>query len=543
VTEGDAPPVKRSRRLAVWLVLLLVVANLPIFVLALASGLTVGDEKVTEAKRSVERVASLAAAREAVAVARLSGAVDAVAATFNADVPPAELCARLAAALLPLESDIISVRVNEGAIQVCAQAAGVWRSSAGVTPATPARGGDAKEPEAPRRASYTVPFALRDGRVLAVEIAPQSGPGALGDVSLDPEQTVAILDDNGHIVAASGDATVLDDAAALAETVEAVRARRFEVRLPDGRWMFAATEGVRGTELRAIAITPLGAIYAAARRDLALAIGLPLAFLAIAVAVAWYGIDRLVVRWVGRLGRVAALYGAGRLSVRVGRLPDAPREMRVLGHAFDDMADRVERRSNELKSAVEEKTQLLRELHHRVKNNFQLVASLLSLEGRDTSAENVRTLRVQQDRVHALAIAHRLAYAGGEVAGVPTGALLTEIVERLRQGAGVSQRHLTLTIGADVPIVHLDEAVPLAMLMTELVRPVVTAAAMSGNHTTIALTVGEGQLVLVVEGAGAATPDELSARLVTAFGRQLEAEVSLYPAAGRSVVHLPALGR
>ena len=77
------------------------------------------------------------------------------------------------------------------------------------------------------------------------------------------------------------------------ETVDLARTRRFEARLPDGRWMFVASEAVGATGLSAIAVSPLADIKAAAHRDLALAVGLPLAFLMIAVAVAWYGIKRI----------------------------------------------------------------------------------------------------------------------------------------------------------------------------------------------------------------------------------------------------------
>lgn len=536
----EAGPEKRSRRLAVWLVLLLVAANLPIFVLALASGLTVGEEKTEQAKQAVARTAALAAAREAVALARLGGAVEAIASTLGAETDADTVCARVAAGLLPLESSIAAVRVvgaDEEPLCVFTTMSQPKEAAPVVVPA-------AAEPAEPGTSRYALTLPLSGERSVEVEIAPRTGAGRLGDLELPPGHTVAVLDAAHRVVAATGDRRLLDSVSALAETVELRPGRRLEVRLPDGRWMFAVSETVGASKLTAVAMAPLAALQAGARRDVALAVGLPLVFLAIAVAAAWYGIDRLVVRWVTRLGRVAALYGAGRQSVRVGRLDEAPREIVALGLAFDEMADRVERRSNELKAALDGKTGLLRELHHRVKNNFQLVASLLSLEARDAPAQQLHLLRIQQDRVHALAIAHRLAYASGDVGGVSATQLAREVIDRLRQGAGVVEGALRVIERGPGVTVDLDSAVPLALLLTEISRPHLAAAEEGGGEMVFTIEAAPEAVHLALRGPSV-KPDAgpLSARLVAAFARQLGAELDLAPAAGRSFIRfVPAAG-
>lgn len=515
---GSAPPPKRSRRLAVWLVLLLVVANLPIFVLALASGLAVSEEKVAEAKRGIERIAALAAAREAVAVARLSGTVDAVASGFGQEPLDAAACGRLSSLLAPVDPDIVGVRILRGEEVLCSATL-----------------------DRPRPAGrFVLPLPIAGDLTVAVELAARSEAGRLGEIELSPGETAAVVGPGGTVVSIAGDLRLVGAVGTLAETVDVARTRRLDMRLPDGRWMFVAAERIGMTSLTAVATAPLDALQAAARRDLALAAGLPLAFLAIAVAVAWWGIDRLVVRWVGRINRVAALYGAGRQSVRVGRLASAPQEMRALATCFDEMADRVEGRSNELRAALAEKSALLRELHHRVKNNFQLIASLLSLEARDATPAEVRTLRTQQDRVHAMSIAYRLAYASGEVGKVPSAALVTEVVERMRHGAGVAERRLWLAMPDEAPGLDLDTAIPLALLLTEVVRPFMAASAADGAVVQISLTTVGETLVLSLSGPKSPSYDDLSGRLIDAFGRQLGAEVILTPPAGQAILRLGA---
>lgn len=532
-------PEKRSRRLAVWLVLLLLAANLPIFVLALASGLTVGEEKTEQAKATVARTAALAAAREAVALARLGGAVEAVASTLGAETAADDVCARLAVGLMPLETSIATVRVVDGGeTPLCvlrATPSGQARSAAATGASAAAQAAEAER--AP--STYALRLPLRGDTAVEVEIAPRSGPGRLGDLEMPPGHAVAVLDAAHHVVAAAGDLRLLGAVATLAETVQLRPARRLEVRLPDGRWMFAVSEGVGASNVTAVAMAPLADLQAGARRDVAIAVGLPLAFLTIAVAVAWYGIDRLVVRWVERLGRVAALYGAGRQSVRVGELDGAPSEIVALGQAFDEMADRVERRSNELKAALDGKTGLLRELHHRVKNNFQLVASLLSLEARDAPPPQLRSLKIQQDRVHALAIAHRLAYASGDVGGVSITQLARDVADRARQGAGLAEGRLHVVEHGAAATIDLDTAVPLALLLTEIARPHI-AAAQGGGELTLAIDGGAAVTTFTFSGGPAAPEsDALAIRLVEAFGRQLGAEISVAPRSGRSVVGVP----
>jgi len=538
VTESG-PFRLRSRRLGVWLVLLLVLANLPITVLALGSGLAVSEDRIAEGKRLIERVAALAASREAVLIAHLRGAVDAVEVTPAQDLRVA--CARVADALTVLQPSVRAVRIkgDDGRTLVCTeqrQDARVEPSAApGALTALTTRQGEVVV----GADTYTVSFAFQAGTTLEVELATATGAGVLADLQLDRGQAVAILDRAGRIVTAAGDIRAFDGADALVATLQSPN-QRFEVRMPNGQVMFAAAESVAGANLTAIALAPLAMIQAAANRDLAIAVGLPLAFLVIAVAVAWYGIDQLVVRWVDRLGRLAALYGAGRSSVRAGSFDGAPRELRALADAFDAMADRVERRSNELKSAVDQKSTLLRELHHRVKNNFQLVASLLSLEASAAQDERAAVLRIQQGRVHALAIAHRLAYASGDIGEVPLMELIREVAASLSHGVEPVEKTARVDIPADGPSVSLDTAVPVALLVTELLRPALEAAV---RNELLKLSVDrvEDRLVVTLEGEGG-DRNALSERLVGAFTRQLGATLTRDEAARRTVMSVPLPG-
>src|SRR6185369_4965891 len=100
-------------------------------------------------------------------------------------------------------------------------------------------------------------------------------------------------------------------------------------------------------------------------------------------ALAWIAIwlftDRQVTRWIFYLRRIAAAYRSGHYVIRPD-LAGAPAEFQMLGDAMGEMAAGIEDRDRRLHEAVDLKTTLIKEIHHRVKNNLQIVMSLLSIQ-------------------------------------------------------------------------------------------------------------------------------------------------------------------
>ena len=86
---------------------------------------------------------------------------------------------------------------------------------------------------------------------------------------------------------------------------------------------------------------------------------------------------------------------------------------------------------------------LLRELNHRVQNNFQIIVSLMNLKRRTLPEERQGDIRFLQEHVQCMAVAYRLVYATGDMTEVPIGQLLREIISELRQiaqlGTGLVQ--------------------------------------------------------------------------------------------------------
>src|SRR6185436_4616514 len=91
---------------------------------------------------------------------------------------------------------------------------------------------------------------------------------------------------------------------------------------------------------------------------------LPVLMIALASAAIWYAADRLVVRWIVLLQRVAGAYGRGHYAVRPVALKEAPREFRELGETLSVMAQAIQERDTRLRDAVNQKSTLIREIHH-----------------------------------------------------------------------------------------------------------------------------------------------------------------------------------
>lgn len=520
------------RRLGLWLALLLLIANLPITLLAVVASLDARADRAEAARRVVERNAVLVATRQSHAIGRVRGFAQALVRIPGVTTDP-EFCAGAARALLAPERRLVRLSVLRDGHPVCSvDRSGIGDDADGFSGADPAD----IVLTVPQPGDVTVSLALRPSA--------RVGTGGIARQLLDPGLTAVILSRDGVIHDISGRPLSISSgplAAALAAT-----GHRFETTLPDGVRVFGVAEAVRDTDLVAVVLEPLDKLEASVNRDLMIAIGLPLLALLVALVVSWIGVNRLVVRWIRRINRVTRLYGAGRLSVRVGAIGTAPPEVRALAAAFDTMADRMEKRSADLRAALDGRTALLRELHHRVKNNFQLVASLVSLQARRADPAVREALGALEVRVHVIAAAHRAAYAAGEIAAVPFAPLVCDVVEILRAGAALPARQILVSQSPGLGAVDLDTAVSIAVLVAEVLHPVLEAAAASGATVGIALDAEADACVRVTltgPAAGRATREtgeDLSARLVAIYRRQLGATFHSAPDGQGVRIVLPA---
>jgi two-component sensor histidine kinase len=198
---------------------------------------------------------------------------------------------------------------------------------------------------------------------------------------------------------------------------------------------------------------------------------LPVLMWIAAALITWLVVSRVLVRPLKRLERAVTGYSPGG-SLDLPRKLGPAQEIQELRDAFGRAVARVEASDAEMTGALEGQRRLVREVHHRVKNNLQVVASLLNIHGRSAGTPEARSAYAGiSRRVGALSIVHRNHFAEMEEnRGIAMRPLITELAAELRAGAPESARSLRVDLELDSVNTTQDVAVSVAFLVTEIVE-------------------------------------------------------------------------
>jgi PAS domain S-box-containing protein len=184
----------------------------------------------------------------------------------------------------------------------------------------------------------------------------------------------------------------------------------------------------------------------------------------------------------------------------------------------------------QLRASLREKEALLKEVHHRVKNNLQLISSLLSLQAarvEDHSAR--RALADSRDRVRSLALVHENLYRAGNFAGVPLAAQVQSLCAHLlRSYGGDSPRVDFQTRIADVAL-DLERAVPFVLIINELVSNALKHAFPGGRGGRVSVelrALAGGRYALTVADDGVGLPTEIDLAGSGSLGLQLVSDLA-----------------
>jgi two-component system, sensor histidine kinase PdtaS len=228
-----------------------------------------------------------------------------------------------------------------------------------------------------------------------------------------------------------------------------------------------------------------------------------------------YGVgeDEIRKRWYERL----SAYGIYFIPAALGLLILAFYAWR----SHDDLEATVELRTRALSGALAEREQLLKEVHHRVKNNMQIISSLIRMQERvGTSSEE--TIR----RVQAMALVHDLIYTQGQFAAVDLAAYADRLVETLRAGPG---HGIAFNLDASPVAITLDRAMPFALILSEVVTNAIRHAFKERRgRIDVTLSQTDGSVRLRVHDDGFGFNPEVDGRgfglqLVESLAKQLDA--------------------
>lgn len=171
---------------------------------------------------------------------------------------------------------------------------------------------------------------------------------------------------------------------------------------------------------------------------------------------------------------------------------------------------------------VKEKEALLREVHHRVKNNFQMVHSLMTLRSLDLNHDAaVEVFDEMQSRIHSMALVHEQLYSGSSLDKVDLKLFLQDIVGSLAHSDLTSQDFLTLN-GEEVKV-HIDQAIPLGMIIHELATNSIKYAWTNHLEKKISLIVSQenNHLSIIYADNGQGLPSDFNIASSKSFGLKL----------------------
>jgi len=189
--------------------------------------------------------------------------------------------------------------------------------------------------------------------------------------------------------------------------------------------------------------------------------------------------------------------------------------------------DITERKKAEeqIRASLKEKEVLLREIHHRVKNNIQVISSLLRMQSRNLKDKQaVDVLRECQDRIRSMALIHEKFYGSRDLSNIDFREYTKELVDDLSQSYGIDTDKIALKIDVENIPLEINSAIPCGLLLNELVSNSLKHAFPGGNsgEIKISLRATDGdEIELKVSDNGVGIPPELDFRDTESLGLQL----------------------
>ncbi|MFO1013279.1 MAG: sensor histidine kinase [Caulobacteraceae bacterium] len=399
-----------------------------------------------------------------------------------------------------------------------------------------------RDPDAAYSAEPAVLTAVRaeradgsfDGALVAV-ITLQSLRPEVADPTLPRGAEVALAEAGGGYLNATRATAFPGD---IAERVRQMRERPslvwFEADARGEERVFSAAR-LLGEDVFVILSAPAPSIFSWAILNPLTSLALPvLAFLLALIAVLLVT-ERGVLRWIAYLQRVAEIYARGRFSVHPIKADTAPPEFAALARTLDEMAATISARDASLMESLAEKDDLMREIHHRVKNNLQVVTSLLNLQQRALTDASARAaISDTRQRIGALALIYRQLYQGPDLKRLDLRDFLEELLAQLLIGEAPAGPHVETELDAESVTIDADRLAPLSLFAVEAISNARKHGLSEGGALKLTFEVhnGLGELAISDTGREGQVPElgqGVGRTLMTAFAKQLRGTSSFTP--------------
>lgn len=195
-------------------------------------------------------------------------------------------------------------------------------------------------------------------------------------------------------------------------------------------------------------------------------------------------------------------------------------EISMVAHDITQKKKQAEKIIDSLK----EKELLLKEIHHRVKNNLQIISSILNLQSASIKDENtIEILRESKNRIYTMATIHENLYQSEQFSSIYFASYLKKLVGNVLASYQSSSLELHVNYNLEEIELSLDQAIPCGLIVNELLTNVVKYAFIGKNEgeLTIELTETNGKIKLIFADNGLGLPKDLVIEQTTTLGLQL----------------------
>jgi len=307
--------------------------------------------------------------------------------------------------------------------------------------------------------------------------------------------------------------------------------RAYNTQGVERRYSIVTIDGIPAAVL---AVWRVGAQATNPNRAAVAPILFPVLMWAASMGVAMLAMHTLVLRHLRRLRRNMDAFADSRRTVEQDEETLLiPAEIAKVEENFQRMSEEIMRDEAVLEDALREKSVLVKEIHHRVKNNLQLISSIMNMQIRVAKHEETKMiLRRVQDRVLSLATIHRDLYQSQDGGRVNVGTLVTEIIEKSVELVTIEGKDLKVTTNIADVMLYPDQAVPLSLLVAEAATNAmkyIGEQASGVGSIDVSLKQDDRACLLVISNSVGQTADRestgLGSQLMNAFAMQLGGQI------------------
>ncbi len=251
-----------------------------------------------------------------------------------------------------------------------------------------------------------------------------------------------------------------------------------------------------------------------------------LTFIAISIAV-----DFFIIRHLRPIRQAASDISEGNLDARVAALKNPPTVILDLKNQIDSMAESLSRQKAQLLDNLDEQERLLKDIHHRVKNNLQVITSLLNLQERRYKSEDKLEIILEiRNRIHALTAAHGDIYEIGSTQTMDVRQLIVELFGGLKYSLNLSRRNIDVKTDIVSKDISRDLATMLGLYIVECMTYAVGYSGHEGERVHLTIEAKDETMTVKVRIDRDFNPDEnqaISIKLMRGFSRQLCGEFEI----------------